>query len=128
MHQPSLGHDRGARALKGCLTKRAPSSYVVKKLKRELLGEVVFERKLDVNIVGREIIEKVLSFAPDQLGANHYVVSRIEQQVTGTIVTAMERVWRLPVRIRDIQHRISDRAAEALIPCVVQIAHYSGHR
>src|SRR6267142_1783587 len=80
----------------------------------ELLREVVFERELEMHVLGREPIEEVLSSTPYHLAADHDSVDGIIEEISRCIMTAMEGVGKLPLRVRNIQHRVSDRTREML--------------
>src|SRR6267142_4817932 len=91
--------------------------------KLELLREVVFERELQMKVVRLEAIQEILSFAVDQFAADHDVVDGEKQDVARGIMAAMESVRFLPIRVLDVQDRVSDRAGEALIPGMIEIGH-----
>src|SRR5262245_34794173 len=81
-----------------------------------------------MKIVSLEAIQEVLPSTPDQLRAYHDVVDRIKQKVTRGIMTTMKCIGRLPVGIRDVQHRVADGTGEALIPSVVEVSHHACYR
>src|SRR5678816_3807059 len=84
--------------------------------KVELLREVVFERKLKMDVFGSKTVAEVNASSPDDFRAYHHAIGWIEQDISRSVVTAMKGVVRLPVRIRDVEHRVTNRAGKSFVP------------
>src|ERR1700752_13416 len=79
------------------------SSFLIKKFVRNfscgptrskgpLLRKVIFERKLDAEIVGLETIKEVLPPTPDELSAYQCVLDRVEEQVGRSVMATAKGV------------------------------------
>src|SRR6266446_6518945 len=84
--------------------RRNPASARRDVSKLEFLREVVLKRELEMKVVRLEAIQEVLSFAVDQLTADHHVVNGIEQYVARCVVAPMEGVGSLSVGVLDVQY------------------------
>src|SRR5215211_7083539 len=81
-----------------------------------------------MNVLRGEAIKEVLSSAPDHLGAEHDFVDGIKQDIGRSIMTPMEGVRQLALRVRNVQHRVANRAGPTLTPGVIEIGHYTQQR
>src|SRR5262245_31197101 len=88
-------------------------------LSSKLPREVVFERELDLETVAVEPVREVLAAPPLELAADHRVRHRVVEQVAECILSILEGIRRLRIGVVVVLARVADRAAELLVPRVI---------
>src|SRR5215203_3130223 len=89
-------------------------------LEFEPLREVIFERKLEANIVGAKAIEKVFPRSVLNFSGDRNVGYRVVREIANGVMSSAKCIACLPVGIADVDHRVADRTAELIVPLVIQ--------